>query len=161
MTRVNVYRYPSDDDYEGETELAGHFDIDKADRFDEDTRWDGNNHISTATGSQWDHQVLYRTAQGRWVLHHWSQWQGTQPRYEYIESDQAREWLLAQNRDDAVEKHFGEIEEERGPGQPPIGDRLAVRLPDDVRAKLRARAARLGTSEAGAARAILAEHLTD
>jgi len=28
--------------------------------------------IETAT--QWDHQKLYRSRTGKWVLHHWSQW---------------------------------------------------------------------------------------
>ena len=42
------------------------FDLDAAKRFDEATIWDGRNRISLATGSQWDHEALYRT--GQWPL---------------------------------------------------------------------------------------------
>jgi hypothetical protein len=59
------------------TDGSGWFDLDSAERFDEATIWDGRNRISLATGSQWDHEALYRTANGRWVKHWWSQWQGT------------------------------------------------------------------------------------
>lgn len=41
--------------------------------------WNGSNHISQATGSQWEHESLLRTAGGWWVLHRWSQWQGVSP----------------------------------------------------------------------------------
>ena len=36
--------------------------------WEEGTRWNGNNHISLATGSQWDHQKLYRSRRGRYWL---------------------------------------------------------------------------------------------
>ena len=32
------------------------FDLDKAESFEEETQWNGNNHISKATGSQWEHE---------------------------------------------------------------------------------------------------------
>ncbi|MBI3204511.1 MAG: hypothetical protein HYZ29_23450 [Myxococcales bacterium] len=36
-------------------------DTDNASKhWEEETRWNGNNHISMATGTQWDHQALYR-----------------------------------------------------------------------------------------------------
>ena len=81
------------------------FDIDKATRFEEATHWDGRNHISDATSSQWDHQWLYRTASGRWVLHHWSQYQGKGESYEEISDDAAARWLVTNNREhpDAAE----------------------------------------------------------
>ena len=60
------------------------FNDSTATKFDEDSRWDGNNHISRATGSQWDHQALYYTASGRWILNSWSQWQGTEDTYEEV-----------------------------------------------------------------------------
>jgi hypothetical protein len=70
------------------------FDIDKAERFDEDTYWDGRNMISKATGSQWHHEVLYRTAGGKWILHRWSQWQGDRESWTEVTDDAAAAWLV-------------------------------------------------------------------
>ncbi|HUX16828.1 MAG TPA: hypothetical protein VMW52_10175 [Phycisphaerae bacterium] len=36
--------------------------------YEEDTRWDGHNHISLNTGSQWAHQTLHRSRKGRYWL---------------------------------------------------------------------------------------------
>ena len=110
MTRVNVYAQP-DNDYDERT-LAGWFSPESAERFDEATRWDGNNHVSVTSGSQWDHQSLYRTLKGAWVIHRWSQWQGSTPIWQFVSPDQARKWLLANHCDEAVEKYFGPIPDE-------------------------------------------------
>ena len=59
----------------------------------EDTRWNGNNHISLNTGSQWDHQQLYRSRKGRYWLECWSQWQGSLPHAEWISEIAAAKWL--------------------------------------------------------------------
>lgn len=69
------------------------------DHWDEDTRWDGRNHISVATGSQWDHETLYRSRKGRYYVVHSSQWQGSVDRAEWVSNHQAVRWLLANNRD--------------------------------------------------------------
>lgn len=69
------------------------FDPSKAIKFSENTRWNGNNHISVNTGSQWTHQTLYYTKSGVWVLYRTSQWQGSTPSYEVIGTDQAAGWL--------------------------------------------------------------------
>lgn len=69
------------------------FDMSKAKFWNEDTRWNGNNHISLATGSQWDHERLYRTKGGIYVLRHWSQWQGSTETYEEITAEDAAAWL--------------------------------------------------------------------
>lgn len=61
----------------------------------EDRRWDGNNYISVATGSQWNHEQLYRSRRGRYYLEHYSQWQGSKPYAEWISKRQAASWLLA------------------------------------------------------------------
>ena len=71
------------------------FDDDKATCYGEDTRWDGSNHISKATGSQWEHEELYHTKGGTWVLHSWSQWQGSVPSYRIIGKEEAARWLSA------------------------------------------------------------------
>ena len=63
--------------------------------WDEDTRWNGNNHISVATGSQWEHQTLYRSRRGRYYIEHTSQWQGSTPSAEWVSNEEAARWLLA------------------------------------------------------------------
>jgi hypothetical protein len=62
-------------------------------------RWNGNNHISVATGSQWLHQELYRSKKGRYYLVHSSQWQGSTDRAEWISNHEAARWLLANEHD--------------------------------------------------------------
>ena len=69
------------------------FDSDRAEKFDEELEWNGHNRISIATGSQWEHETLYRTAGGRWVLYHWSQWQGSRDTYEEASNNEAARWL--------------------------------------------------------------------
>ena len=65
--------------------------------WNEDTRWNGNNHISVATGSQWEHQTLYRSRRGRYYIEHESQWQGSTPSAEWVSTEEAARWLLANN----------------------------------------------------------------
>ena len=151
VIRENVF------DFEGN--FVGWFDRAKAERFAEATRWDGNNHISIATGNQWDHEALYRTAGGRWVLHSWSQYQGRPERYQFVDDDEAREWLLLNNHDEAVEAHFGEIEDEVGPGRPEIGPPILVHLPAEMTARLERMAERDGVPRAEVIRRLLGEAL--
>lgn len=76
------------------TDGTGHwFDDEKAAKFSEDTWWNGNNHISWATGSQWDHEALFYTSSGRWVLNSWSQYQSEMDTYEEIDEAEAIRWL--------------------------------------------------------------------
>ena len=71
-------------------------DLDNASAsWEEATRWDGNNHISKATGSQWDHQTLYRSRRGRYYIVSSSQWQGSTPSAEWVSNEEAARWLLA------------------------------------------------------------------
>jgi len=89
------------------------FDLDRSVRYEEATFWDGRNRISRATGSQWDHEVLYRTAGGRWVKHWWSQWQGSVDRWEEIDPVEAAGWLVRNGYDPAeagLEAVAGELE---------------------------------------------------
>jgi hypothetical protein len=62
--------------------------------WDEDTRLDGRNHISIATGSQWDHETLYRSRRGRYYIESVSQWQGSTPTAEWVSNEEAARWLL-------------------------------------------------------------------
>ena len=80
------------------TNSPGWFDDAKATKFKEATRHDGNNFISRATGSQWDHEDLYYTRNGRWVLNSYSAWQGSLETYEEIGEAEAVAWLISQER---------------------------------------------------------------
>ena len=74
-------------------------DTDRATQhWNEDTRWDGNNHISVATGSQWTHETLHRSRKGRYYIEHESQWQGSRPSAEWVSNRTAASWLLANDR---------------------------------------------------------------
>jgi hypothetical protein len=153
MTRINVYRY---DDEDGKI-LDGWFDPDKAENIVDDTRWDGNNSVSVHASDRFAHEALYRTAKGRWVLHRWSQRQGSVPTYEFITDDTARTWLLKNDSDDIVEKYFGEIEEERGPGRPEVGKPINVRLGDDLLARVDERAKAEGKTRADMLRDLVSQ----
>lgn len=62
-------------------------------------RWNGSNHISVPTGSQWDHQKLHRSRKGRYYIECWSQWQGSTPRAEWVSEHEAVRWLLHNNHE--------------------------------------------------------------
>lgn len=62
--------------------------------WDEDTYWDGRNYISKATGSQWEHQTMYRSSKGRHYTVHSSQWQGSRDHAEWVSPQEAVRWLL-------------------------------------------------------------------
>lgn len=71
------------------------FDKEKADLYEEDTNWNGQNRISVNTGSQWNHEELYRTSKKVWVLCYWSQWSGAKaPSYNEISTEEAVKWLV-------------------------------------------------------------------
>jgi len=74
--------------------------------WEEDTEWDGHNHISCATGSQWEHQTLYRSRRGRYYLESTSQWQGSTPSAEWISNEEAVRWLLGCAHLEATDKKF-------------------------------------------------------
>ena len=62
--------------------------------WEENTRWDGRNHISVNTGSQWHHETLYRSRRGRYYLERTSNYQGDTPTAEWIDNREAARWLL-------------------------------------------------------------------
>jgi hypothetical protein len=67
--------------------------------WNEANRWDGNNHISKATGSQWNHETLYQSRKGRYWKECESQWQGSTPHAEWLSNHSAAQWLLANDHD--------------------------------------------------------------
>jgi hypothetical protein len=75
------------------------FNVAAATRYKEEAWWNGQNHISKATGSQWDHEALYRTRTGRWVLHTWSQRQSSQESWNLVDDATATRWLIAHGHD--------------------------------------------------------------
>lgn len=161
MDRTNV---TARDEYTGELDVIGWFDRDRATEWQEDTRWDGNNHISLATGSQHDHEKLLRTAQGRWVIHSSSAWQTVQDAWRYIDGDDARTWLIANEYDAAAiaDAGLGELPEESGPslgGRPAIGGKALLSLGDDLLAQLVAEADRRGVTRAALVRELLSSAL--
>jgi len=81
-------RYQIDEGQFVNTDLA-------IEEWDEDTYWDGNNHISKATGSQWEHETLYRSRKQRYYVVHTSQWQGSTPGARWLTDREAAAWLLA------------------------------------------------------------------
>lgn len=99
-------RYVMDDETMVNTEKA------KA-SWEEATSWNGNNHISKATGSQWEHETLYRSAKGRYWVEYTSQWQGSLPGARYVAPREAALWLLANAHDlpADLEQFEGEVEE--------------------------------------------------
>lgn len=131
------------------------FDEDKAEEYEAATSWDGQNHVDVNTGDRFKHQALYRTAGGRWVLHTWSQWQGSQPVFEFVDEDLARDWLIKNDQDKAVQDHFGPPEDERGPGRPEVGGLVTARLGDDLLAEVDAMASAAGKTRAATLRELV------
>ena len=88
------------------------FDPSKAQRWDEATWWDGSNHVSRATGSQWDHEALFRTGGGAWIVNRWSQWQGSRESYQEVRPSEAAIWLVRNEHDvpDELEQYVTESE---------------------------------------------------
>ena len=62
--------------------------------WEEATYFNGNNYISKATGDQWLHETLYKSAKGRYYIVHSSQWQGSRDHAEEIPPRDAAAWLL-------------------------------------------------------------------
>ena len=84
------------------------FNPDASTIFTESYRWDGQNYISLATESQWEHATLYRTAKGTWVLKRWSDWPGSKENYSIVSDYEAYAWLFCNNHSKAVEEYFSD-----------------------------------------------------
>ncbi len=162
MSRINVYSSPSDDGFDQEPPaLLGWFNPDKAvERVQEDTEWDGHNHVGTLSGLQCGYEELFRTASGRWVRHYNARNEHNGPEfYEFLTDEQAKDWLLRNNSDTIVERYFGEIDEEHGPGRPSVtGSPVSIKLGDVEAAVDTWRGAR-GLSRAEAVRQLVAKAL--
>ncbi len=82
-----------------------------AQTWEEHQDWDGNNHVSRATGSWSEHQRLYRSRRSRYYVERWSQWQGTRSSVEWISPQEATRWLLLNDHPlpDDLKQHEKEI----------------------------------------------------
>jgi hypothetical protein len=78
--------------------------------WDEAQRWDGSNHISVATGSQWNHETLHKSRKSHYWIEHTSNYQGSTPRAEWISSHAAAQWLLANGHE--LPEDLAELESE-------------------------------------------------
>lgn len=140
------------------TERTTWFDADRAARYVEDTWWDGSNWVSHATGSQYEHEAVFHTATGRWVLNHWSQWAGHPETYYEIEEAQAVDWLLQNHYSEVVEALDADVlaAREVGAGTTP---QRTIRLADDLWQAAQDRARAEGTDASGLIRRLLAEYV--
>jgi hypothetical protein len=89
-------------------------DTDKAQtHWDEDTYWNGHNHISKATGSQWAHETLYKSRKGRYYTEHLSAYHQGQGHVEWLSPQEAARWLLHMEYElpDDLKQYADEIEE--------------------------------------------------
>jgi hypothetical protein len=96
---------------------ARYFNTSKATHWDESTTWNGSNHVSDATGSQWDHERLYRTKSGLWIIHAWSQWQGSTESWEETDDERAAAWLVTNGHDShkACASAYAALDLDNGP----------------------------------------------
>lgn len=62
--------------------------------YEESRHFDGHNQIGDWSGSQWTHATLYRSRRGRYYLVTTSQWQGSEPRCEWVSPEEAARFLL-------------------------------------------------------------------
>jgi hypothetical protein len=70
-------------------------DTEKAkDEWREARDFDGRNMISRATGDQWHHETLFRSASGRYYIVHDSDFQGSRPCARWVSREEAARWLL-------------------------------------------------------------------
>lgn len=67
--------------------------------WEDNTRWDGRNHIHITTGDQWSGQTLYQSKKGRFYVVSWSSWQGRQDQAEWISDLEAARWLAHNSRE--------------------------------------------------------------
>ena len=73
------------------------FDKDNAECFDDETYWDGNNHISIWNNSQFIRSTLYYTASKNWVLHTHSAYQGSRDSFEIIDLESVTIFFIKNN----------------------------------------------------------------
>ena len=84
--------------FEIETENGCHVivDTDQAvSHWKEDTRWNGSNNISVATGSDRHHELLHLSRKGNYYLESWSNYEDVPNTARFVTPKEAALWLLA------------------------------------------------------------------
>jgi hypothetical protein len=61
--------------------------------------WDGNNQISCATNSQWEHETLYLSKRGRYYVVRTSQYSSVRDCVSYLTDVEAVLWLIRNDRE--------------------------------------------------------------
>ncbi len=105
-------------------------------------------------------EALYRTAEGRWVLYALHRETDYTYTNEFVSDDTARAWLESHGYTDAAAEDAADSNDDRGPGRPTVGGRVAVSLGDDLLARVDAAAAADATTRAATLRRLLATALT-
>lgn len=82
-----------------------------AEHFYEETFHDGNNFISQATNRQTEHEALYRTKGGKFILNEWDDFQRRKS-YSEISNEAAAKWFAINDYDPhkSCEKEFNDLE---------------------------------------------------
>ena len=91
------------------------FDESKAQAWEEATRWDGSNHVPLNSGAdrydKFDHEKLYRTPSGQYILHTWSQREHVADQYLSYADGDAHHWMIQnQHFDDVPAEALAESE---------------------------------------------------
>ena len=76
------------------TERRGWINLDTSQPFEELVCRSGCSHLSTATGSPYDHEALWRSRFGHWILHAWSQVQEPSETWTKLAPSDAAHWLI-------------------------------------------------------------------
>lgn len=157
MGRQNFFRY---DDGSGRATIVGWFDPDKARSWGEGLSADDTTRVSLATGSALDHQRLWKTTGGRWIVASWSERAGVSERWYEVSVDAAKDWLVrCEYKDQEVvaatrEPLLAELGRQEA-GRPEVGPRVVVRLPEEVIARVDELARSAGVSRAAWLRAVV------
>lgn len=155
MGRINVDTTPD-----------GWFDPDTSTVYDEDLRWidetdeddldssaedeEGGYYVSAATGTDYSHEQLYHTADGRWVLKQWTN-QKRAGTYSFISEAGAATWLDINTPPKPAPRR----------GRPEVGEAIHLRLPRELKAQLDQFASTNNITRAEAVRQLLAKDLAD
>lgn len=94
--RINVFDHANKDGSwrnDQTRRIVGWFDSGKASHFAERTEYKGGVRISLATGASDEHEDLYRTAGGQWVIQQWLSY-APYTRTRFVTEGEAREWLV-------------------------------------------------------------------
>ncbi len=81
---------------------GGWINLETAKKFSEDRDFDGRNMVSVNTNSQWEHECLYQSAGGTYVLHNWNQYQGSRDTWQRLSLTEAVAWLVRNDYEPAT-----------------------------------------------------------